>query len=218
MRLYTIIDPFMRDRIPEAHEGQNQKKKDFHGTAVIQQFNLLNGEVLGREQPLQQPPAARGVGLGWVGLGLGLHQRQYPTACVTLPHRRNWVPTSGCLVPTSLYGTPPPPPQQHCTPGLLHCTPPAFMEHHPPAFCLSGGGGGSGGSRNGFNTQYTEKLFENDLFSTWKCHAVEKNRANIDDLRNTKFSIGCFDLHSRGEKIVCAIFFCSIQFCGAGFD
>ena len=34
--------------------------------------------------------------------------------------------------PTSLYGTPLPPSPQHCTPGGLHGTPPAFMEHPSP--------------------------------------------------------------------------------------
>ena len=34
--------------------------------------------------------------------------------------------------PTSLYGTPLPPFPQHCTPGVLHGTPPAFMEHPSP--------------------------------------------------------------------------------------
>ena len=34
--------------------------------------------------------------------------------------------------PTSLYGTPLPPSPQHCTPGVLHGTPPAFMEHPSP--------------------------------------------------------------------------------------
>ena len=37
-------------------------------------------------------------GLGSVGLGLGSRQRQCSTACVTLPHRHDWVPTFGCLV------------------------------------------------------------------------------------------------------------------------
>ena len=32
------------------------------------------------------------------GGGLGLRQRPCPTACVTLPHRHDWVPASGCLV------------------------------------------------------------------------------------------------------------------------
>ena len=31
-----------------------------------------------------------------------------------------------------LWNTPSPPPPQHCTPGVLHGTPPAFMEHPPP--------------------------------------------------------------------------------------
>ena len=40
---------------------------------------------------------------------------------------------AGCTTqyPTSLYRTPPAPPPQHCTPGVLHSTPPAFIEHPP---------------------------------------------------------------------------------------
>ena len=40
---------------------------------------------------------------------------------------------TGCTTryPISLYGTPLPPPPQHCTPGVLHGTPSAFMEHPP---------------------------------------------------------------------------------------
>ena len=33
-----------------------------------------------------------------VRLGLGSRQRRCPTACVTLPRRRDWVPPFGCLV------------------------------------------------------------------------------------------------------------------------
>ena len=60
----------------------------------------------------------------------------------TVPHQPLWntpppFPTAlhtGCTTqyPTSLYGTPLPPSPQHCTPGGLHGTPPAFMEHPSP--------------------------------------------------------------------------------------
>ena len=36
----------------------------------------------------------------WIALGFGLDQRRGPMACVTSPHRLNWVLTSACLVPT----------------------------------------------------------------------------------------------------------------------
>ena len=41
---------------------------------------------------------------------------------------------TGCTTryPISLYGTPLPPSPQHCTPGVLHGTPSAFMEHPSP--------------------------------------------------------------------------------------
>ena len=60
----------------------------------------------------------------------------------TVPHQPLWntplpFPTAlhtGCTTryPTSLYGTPLPPSPQHCTPGGLHGSPPAFMEHPSP--------------------------------------------------------------------------------------
>ena len=60
----------------------------------------------------------------------------------TVPHQPLWntpppFPTplhTRCTTryPTSLYGTPLPPSPQHCTPGVLHGTPPAFMEHPSP--------------------------------------------------------------------------------------
>ena len=60
----------------------------------------------------------------------------------TVPHQPSWntpppFPTAlhtRCTTryPTSLYGTPLPPSPQHCTPGGLHGTPPAFMEHSSP--------------------------------------------------------------------------------------
>ena len=60
----------------------------------------------------------------------------------TVPHEPLWntpppFPTALHTVcttrsPTSLYGTPLPPSPQHCTPGVLHGTPPAFMEHPSP--------------------------------------------------------------------------------------
>ena len=60
----------------------------------------------------------------------------------TVPHQPLWntpppFPTTlhtGCITryPRSLYGTPLPPSPQHCTPGGLHGTPPAFMEHPSP--------------------------------------------------------------------------------------
>ena len=60
----------------------------------------------------------------------------------TVPHQPLWdtpspFPTAlhtgwSTRYPTSLYGTPLPPSPQHCTPGGLHGTPPAFMEHPSP--------------------------------------------------------------------------------------
>ena len=60
----------------------------------------------------------------------------------TVPHQPLWntpppFPTAlhtrwSTWYPTSLYGTPLPPSPQHCTPGVLHGTPPAFMEHSSP--------------------------------------------------------------------------------------
>ena len=60
----------------------------------------------------------------------------------TVPHQPLWntpppFPTAqhtgwSTRYPTSLYGTPLPPSPQHCTPGGLHGSPPAFMEHPSP--------------------------------------------------------------------------------------
>ena len=70
----------------------------------------------------------------------------------TVPHQPLWntpppFPTAlhtgwSTRYPTSLYGTPLPPSPQHCTPGVLHGTPPAFMEHRSPPspqHCTPGG-------------------------------------------------------------------------------
>ena len=43
------------------------------------------------------PPVYIAVAISGGGGGLGSRQRRCPTAYVTLPHRRDWVPTSGCL-------------------------------------------------------------------------------------------------------------------------
>ena len=70
--------------------------------------------------------------------------------------------------------------------------------------CLSGGGGGGGGEgvqrgappsptcRNVSNTQHIEKLLENDLFSTWKYHAVCSKQIKI-------FILGQFRLPSANH-------------------
>ena len=60
----------------------------------------------------------------------------------TVPHQPYWntpppFPTAlhtGCITryPISLYGTPLPPSRKHCTPGVLHGTPSAFLEHASP--------------------------------------------------------------------------------------
>ena len=52
-----------------------------------------------------------------------LHPPPFPTALHT---------TWSTRYPTSLYATPLPPSPQHCTPGVLHGTPSAFMEHPSP--------------------------------------------------------------------------------------
>ena len=80
-------------------------------------------------QPLWNtpPPFPTALHTGW--------STRYPTSLYGTPlptfptgQHTGW----STRYPTSLYGTPLPPSPQHCTPGGLHGSPPAFMEHPSP--------------------------------------------------------------------------------------
>ena len=96
------------------------------------------------------PVCREGVGLGWVGLGPGSRERLCPMACVTLPHRRDRVPTLGCLVsqPPRQLAIPEPGQgagQREILPCLCVCVCVCRSRARPPG----GGGGGHAGSHHG---------------------------------------------------------------------
>ena len=94
----------------------------------------------GRDPAFRMMPPLGQEGKGGGGLGLGSHHRRCPTACVTVPHRCDRVPTSGCPVvsrPPRLLTIPKPPPR-HWWGGDTRGGDRAWHDHHGMhAFCFT---------------------------------------------------------------------------------